>query len=98
MREPARDLVAEFYPRATTSSAATQTREETLRGVRAHLGGPGVAVFEAMERVDAKERGRIASLVQSELRRLMEHRIDPVLPRSSRSASVDAPKARSRRH
>jgi hypothetical protein len=86
-----RDLVSFFYP------AAKASRAETIRAIHALLGLPGVAVFEAMERADPKERGRIASIVQTELRKLAKHRIEPVLPRSAAKPAQPQPSSGTRR-
>ena len=74
-----RDLVAFFY---TSKSPRATSQAEAIRLIRSLLGGAGVAVFETLERAAPKERGQLASVVQREFRKLVQHRIEPVLPRS----------------
>ena len=82
-----RDLVSYFYP------SQPGAREDLVRAIRALLGPPGVAVFETLERVDATERRRMAALIQAEHRRLKQHRIEPVVPRSTRTTAPKNPTA-----
>lgn len=96
MADRERDLVAYFYP-STKAAAGAPRSDETVRAVRAVLGGPGVAVFQTLERADPKERGRLANVVQTEFRKLMQHRIEPVLPRSSAKPSAQQSSAATRR-
>ena len=86
-----RDLVSFFYPASKPGQA------ETIRAIKALLGLPGVAVFEAMQRADAKERGQLASVVQTQFRKLMKHRIEPVLPRAHSKPAQAQPSSNARR-
>jgi len=85
-----RDLVSFYYSRKSRQAGLIQS-------IRTLLGGAGVAVFEAMERAQPKERGQIASVVQREFRKLAQHRIEPVLPRSSSKPAQQRPSAGARR-
>ena len=97
MADRERDLVAYFYQSAKAAAAGPPSHETTVRAVRAVLGGPGVAVFQTLERADPKERGRLANVVQTEFRKLMQHRIEPVLPRSSTKPSAQQSSSSTRR-
>ena len=92
-----RDLVAFFYPSAKQVTARAPSQADTIRAIRALLGGAGVAVLEAMEHAAPKERGQLASVVQTEFRKLMRHRIEPVLPRSSTKTPQHQPSSGTRR-